>query len=222
VRGKSTKWIVGAGAEGRIVLELWRQACPDADFFFVDDDVALHGRNDLGAPIVGPIAELLSNAARGEVIVAIGNNRVRASLSRKLEECGVEFGCVIPPSAVVLPSAKIERGTILHAGAIVNSTAVVGPHALINTGAIIEHDCRIEACATISPGVAMGGRVRVERGAFVSTGAILAPRVVVGAGSIVGAGAVVVRDIPPGKLAFGVPAVVRGTVGDDFDWSKLL
>jgi galactoside O-acetyltransferase len=68
----------------------------------------------------------------------------------------------------------------------------------------------------------MGGRVIIEKGAFIGTGAVLAPRMKVGEGTVVGAGSVVVKDLPPGVLAYGVPARVVREVDDTFDWSRLL
>ena len=50
----------------------------------------------------------------------------------------------------------------------------------------------------------------VEENVWLGGGVIVGPGVTVGAGTVVGAGAVVVRDLPAGVLALGVPArVVR-------------
>jgi acetyltransferase-like isoleucine patch superfamily enzyme len=44
----------------------------------------------------------------------------------------------------------------------------------------------------------------------VGIGAVIADRVQIGEGSVVGAGSVVLRDVPAGVVAYGVPArVVR-------------
>lgn len=44
---------------------------------------------------------------------------------------------------------------------------------------------------------------------WIGAGAILLPGVTIGNGSIVAAGAVVTRDVPPGVLVAGVPAIVK-------------
>jgi len=48
--------------------------------------------------------------------------------------------------------------------------------------------------------------IHVGRGAWLGARVVVLPGVNVGAGAVIGAGAVVTRDIPPNKLAAGVPA----------------
>jgi acetyltransferase-like isoleucine patch superfamily enzyme len=54
---------------------------------------------------------------------------------------------------------------------------------------------------------------RFEAGARVGSGSVILAGVTIGAGALVGAGSVVTRDIPPGSVAYGVPARLRGTRG---------
>ncbi len=210
--------VVGAGGQGRVVLDNWRAARPNERFVFVDDDAKLHGTTILGAEVIGPIAKV--HELGGEVVLAIGNNRTRLALAERL--AGVRFGVVIHPSAVVMPSATIGAGSVVFAGAIVNTSATVGEHVVINTGVIVEHDAVIARGVSLSPGTKSGGRIEIGEGAFVSTGVTIGARVRIGPWSVIGAGAVVVRDVPPRSLAYGVPAKVVGDVDDTFDWKRLL
>ena len=217
------KWIFGAGAQGRVTLEVWRSAVPDGDFSFIDDDPSLHGKVVNGAPIVGGLEFILDHfGPADEIIVALGNNQERMVLGDKLEAKGLTLGNAIHSSTVVMESAEIGGGCMLLAGAVVNTGARLGKHVIINTAAIVEHDAVIADGVQLGPGVSMGGRVIVEQGGFIGTGAVLAPRIKVGAGTVVGAGSVVVKDLPPGVLAYGVPARVVREVDDTFDWSRLL
>jgi acetyltransferase-like isoleucine patch superfamily enzyme len=50
---------------------------------------------------------------------------------------------------------------------------------------------------------------RFETGARVGSGSVILAGVTIGAGALVGAGSVVTRDIPPGSVAYGAPALVR-------------
>lgn len=207
--------VVGAGAQGRVVLETWRAQRPADRFAFLDDSVA-PGTVILGAEVLGPVS--LSSKLDGEVVLALGNNRRRLELAARL---AVRWGTVVHPSAVVMPSAALGPGTVVFAGSVVGTEARVGAHVVVNSGVILEHDGIVEDGASLSPGVRSGGRVHVAEGAFVATGVTLAPRSRVGAWSIVGAGAVVVRDVPDNAVAYGVPARVVGSA-DGFDWKRVL
>ena len=61
----------------------------------------------------------------------------------------------------------------------------------------------------INPGATICGSVHVSAGVYIGVaGATVKEKITIGAWSIIGAGAVVVRDIPPGVTAVGVPARV--------------
>ena len=79
---------------------------------------------------------------------------------------------------------------------------------------VIVHDDarRMDA---ILPGQADGtvAPVTLKRGCYLGAGCIILPGVTVGERSVIGAGAVVSRDVPPGKVALGVPARVTRDIG---------
>jgi acetyltransferase-like isoleucine patch superfamily enzyme len=79
---------------------------------------------------------------------------------------------------------------------------------------VIVHDDarRMDA---ILPGQADGtvAPVTLGRGCYLGAGCIVLPGVTIGERAVVGAGAVVTRDVPPGKVAIGVPARVVRDIG---------
>lgn len=217
--GAPRAFVIGAGAQGRVVLDVWRASRPDLDIAFLDDDASKHGTLIHGAPVVGGLDVL--DRIDAEAVLAIGNNELRLAVAARLAD-KVRFAIVVHPSAAVLPTATLGPGTVVFAGAVVNTDARVGSHVIVNSGAIVEHDCILEDGVSVSPGARMGGRVHIRRGAFIATGATLAPRVDVGEGAIVGAGAVVVRDVAARSIVYGVPARPAGVVDASFDWKRLL
>lgn len=215
-----TRCIIGAGAQGRVTLEIWRAQHEHDHFVFLDQDLALHGTVVLGAEVVGtPDA---GASLGGEVVVAIGDNWRRLEVARSLGLSGAQFGCAIHPTSVASPSSSIGEGSVVHPGAIVHTQAAVGRHVIVNTGAIIEHDCRLEDGSSVGPGAQLGGRVHLGREVFLGTGVTVAPRLEVGERTIVGAGAVVVEDLPPRVLAYGVPARPMREIDDEFDFWRVL
>jgi len=223
MRNNLKKWIFGAGAHGRITLEVWRSAFPDADFYFIDDNANVQNKIIDGAPVDGGMQFLLKNfSPPDEVIVAMGNNNVRISLGNRLESEGLVLGNAIHTSAVVMKSVKMGGGCMIFAQAVINTNAKIGKHVIINPSVVVEHDSIIEDGVLLGTSVSMGGRVIVEKGAFVGVGTVLAPRIRVGHGTVIGAGSVIVKDIPPGVLAYGVPARVVKQLDETFNWSRLL
>ena len=98
----------------------------------------------------------------------------------------------------------------------VNSGARIGENAIINTLAGVEHECVIQDGVHVSAGARLGGNVTVGQATTIEIGATVGARVIIGADSVIGAGAVVLRDIPDGVLAYGIPArVIRSTKQDE-------
>lgn len=217
-------WILGAGAQGRVILDILRAQAKYESVEFLDDDPALRGQLINSAPVLGNLEKALALADRfeSELIVAVGRAPARMALAAKARAQGITLLNAVHPTAVIMPSASIGTGNMIAAGAVINTNASVGDDVILNTAAVIEHDCRLEDGSAVSPGCQVGGRVRLERGAFLGTGAIVLARLTIGAGAIVAAGSVVTHDVPPGTLVMGAPARVREPVGDDFDWSRVL
>jgi len=194
--------VIGGGGHGKVAVS----AALAAGFrvtAVLDDDRALWGSEILGIEVSGPVTGETAGAALG--LLAIGSNRVREALARRLS---LEWAVVVHPTAWVHGTVRIGEGTVVFAGAAVQPDTVIGRHAIVNTGATVDHDCRIGDFAHIAPGASLAGGVEVGEGAFVGIGSSAIPGVRIGRWTTVGAGAAVVRDLPDGVVAAGVPARV--------------
>lgn len=123
----------------------------------------------------------------------------------------------------------LEPGTILdayHGSIDIARWVFIGPYTVIyghggvtiGEGSLIAMHCRIVSSNhTLSP---IGTPVRsqpdvllptkIGRDVWLGAGVTVLGGVTIGDGCIVGAGAVVTKDLPPGSIAFGTPAVVKG------------
>jgi UDP-perosamine 4-acetyltransferase len=214
--------IVGAGAQGRVILDILRAQGKFDSIAFVDDDPELWGKHVNGAAIQLGLKEALANPKDLQMIVAVGHPELRVCLSERIRNAGVPLLNAVHPSAVVMPTASLGDGVMIGATAVVNSNAKVGNAVIINTGAVVEHDCELEDGSAVSPGAHLGGRVRLGACAFIATGAIVLSRISVGAGSVLGAGAVLTKDLPERVLAVGTPATIREELKGDFQWRRVL
>lgn len=91
--------------------------------------------------------------------------------------------------------ARVGNGLILYhpVGVVFGPDIVVG------------HNCTVQQGVTLG-GRAEGGSATVGRNVFLGAGCKVLGNVVLGDDVTVGANAVVLRDIPDGKVAVGVPA----------------
>jgi carbonic anhydrase/acetyltransferase-like protein (isoleucine patch superfamily) len=109
------------------------------------------------------------------------------------------FGCVLRGDLepiTIGEGTNVQDLTVVHVDrgfpAILGKRVTIGHRAIVH-GAIVEDD------------------------AVVGMGAVLLSGCTVGAGALVAAGAVVTEgfSIPPGRIAAGVPAKLRGEVGEE-------
>jgi len=198
--------IVGAGGHGQVVADIFRTAGQlGAVIGYADDCEQLVGAELVGVTVIGPLARL-DASAYDAAVVAIGDNRVRAQVIRRLMLSGKSQIVARHPSAIVAADVTVGDGSMICAGAIVNTGSRIGRGVILNTGCTVDHHRTVADFAHIAPGVHMGGEVVVEELALIGIGAIILPRLRVGAGSTVGAGAVVTRNVPPGVTVTGRPA----------------
>ncbi|CDQ18953.1 acetyltransferase [Halobacillus karajensis] len=138
--------------------------------------------------------------------IAIGNNKVREELFKKLLIPVERYVTLIHPSAVVSNRASIGYGSVIMPNAVVNSSTIIGKHCIVNSGAIVEHDNNLEDYVHISPNATLSGTVKVSEGTHIGSGAVIIPGRTIGRWSTVGAGSVVIDDVESEMTVVGIPA----------------
>lgn len=201
--------VVGAGGHALVVADILRLVGAYEIAAFVDDTAPeRRGERFCSAPVYGGIDELAPLRAAGlrSGIVAIGQCAARMRIADALAGLGFDLATALHPDASIARDVAIGRGSVVVAQAAINPGAKIGDNVIINTGATVDHECEIGAGTHIGPGVHLAGRVRVGTGVWIGIGSTVIDRVRIGDGAFIGAGSVVVKDIPPGMLAYGVPA----------------
>ena len=199
-------FIFGAGGHARVISDLLN--CAGVSVYgFIDDTPA--SRILDGLPLLSSTDPVWLSLTDFQFVVAIGDNRIRASIFERLVRRGGSPLTVLHPNSIVSKSAIIGPGTVVMAGAIVNSGAEVGTNCILNTGCSVDHDCQLEDHVHLCPGVRLAGNVRVGTHTMLGTGCCVVPGQNIGSGTTVGAGAVVIRDLPDSCCAYGNPARVQ-------------
>ena len=186
----------------------------DPDSVYIDADVSigqdtlllpntmLLGRTEIGEGCeVGPGSVIRDSTVGSQC-------RVTASM---MEEATIEDSVDIGPFSHLRPEAYLESG--VHIG---NFAEV--KKSRLGSGVMMGHfgyvgDASIGANANLGAGMVTCNydgkdkhRTVIEAGAFVGCDTMLVAPVKVGAAAVTGAGAVVTDNVPPGRLAVGVPA----------------
>jgi acetyltransferase EpsM len=205
-------YVYGAGGHGKVVADGARHDDTHLLQGFLDDDRRRWGQEWNGLPIVGGLDALEGLEEGAEVALGVGCNRTRAMLARALAASGRHLATLVHPTAVVARGVHLGEGTYVAPLAVLHTDARVGRACIVNTAAVVEHDCWLDDWVHVSPRAALGGGVRIGEGAHVGIGGVLAPGLTLGPWATLGAGAVMIRSLPGGVTAVGVPARARVVV----------
>lgn len=104
----------------------------------------------------------------------------------------------------------LDDGTVIFPRASIGTDVEIGEHTHVGFNAVVSHGCRVGSFVNICPGAVVSGEAVIEDDVFIGAGAVVIHGgLTVGKGAIIGAGAVVLRDVPPGVVAYGNPARLR-------------
>jgi len=185
-------YIYGASGHGLVVADVAR-AVGYSEIIFLDD------KSDI---------KFDPNLPKADIVIAVGDNKVRKNLQNKVEDYGFNVVSLIHPSAIVSTTTIIQKGVVVMPKVVINANSTIKAGAIINTAAVIEHECVIGEFAHISPAAVLAGGVRVGELSWVGINSCVKQCIKIGKNSIIGAGSVVVRDVLDCVVAYGNPAIV--------------
>lgn len=196
--------ILGASGHGRVVGDTAELGGWQVVFF----DDAWPDRQANGPwKIIGNTLDLLNRLHDYDgIIIAIGDNTIRAKKYAKLKQAGANMATLVHPAAVVSQYANLGPGSVVFGGAVLNIGAQTGCGVVLNTGCTVDHDCVLGDFVHVSPGAHLSGGVHVGDRSWIGVGSCARQQVHIGKDVMVGAGAAVVSNTPDGLTVVGVPA----------------
>lgn len=203
--------IYGASGHGKVICDILEK-CKREIKGFIDDDKKKWGLNFFKYKILGGY-DYLNDIDRGqhEIIIGIGDNNTRKSISGKISKEKIKFSIAIHPSSQIAKNVIIEEGTVIMVNTVINPDTRIGKHCILNTSSSVDHDCDLGDFVHISPGACLGGNIKVGKCSWIGLGASIKNNVIIGENSIIGAGAVVINDIPDNVIVVGNPAKILKT-----------
>jgi sugar O-acyltransferase (sialic acid O-acetyltransferase NeuD family) len=193
--------IIGASGHGKVVADIAKKNGYENIVFF-DDNAAIQKCGDY--PVVGQSSDYKNYDC--DMVVGIGNAKVRQELQSELEQSGKKIVTLIHPNAIIADDVSIGKGTVVMAGVVINPGASIGKGCIINTCASVDHDCQLGDFVHISVGAHVAGTVRIGDRTWIGAGATVSNNVHICHSCMVGAGAVVIKNIVETGVYIGVPA----------------
>lgn len=202
--------LIGSSGHAKVVIDIVERQGKYRLVGLIDDFREI-GERTLNYSILGSVSDLpkvvRDKDIRG-VIVAIGDNYVRATLEKHISRSlpNLPFITAIHPSAEIGRDVIIGPGTVMMAGTVINACSRVGKSCFLNTKASLGHDCDMDDYSSLGPGVTVGGGCRVGAYSSIGIGANVRHGIEIGTHCVIGGGALVVDPIESFSVSFGVPA----------------
>lgn len=204
-------YLLGAANPETIrMIRALQRSSPNLEFpGLLDNDLAKHGTDFYGLPILGgcELIPQLAGPGVGFVTLITGSTRARYETGRGIVAAGGTLVNFIHPS-VDLSMTHWGAGNYIQEAVVTQAEVRVGDNCSIHMGAVIGHESTIGNSVFIAHAVSVSGCCHIGDGTFIGTNATLLPHVKIGKWATIGAGSVVTKDVPDYAVAVGNPAKV--------------
>ena len=131
-------------------------------------------------------------------------------------------GVIVREDCVIGDDVSVWSNTVIDYGCRIGDRVKIHANCYVAQFTVIEDDAFLAPGVTIAndlyPGDEESARLmagpHIGAGAQIGVNVTILPFVRIGAGAMIGSGSVVTRDIPPGMVAYGNPALPRRRVAD--------
>lgn len=190
------KALIGAGGFAREIKA--HMGIPDL-ISFVSDEYWEKNTNN-----IYKLSEF--NPKEFEVLVAIGDSKLRYDMIQKLPVDTKYFTFIHPSVQLLGCDIEIGEGSIICAGSILTTNIKIGKHAHINLNTTIGHDCLIGDYFTTAPAVNISGNCTIYDIVYIGTNTSVRERVSIHSMTTIGMNSGVITNIKDPGIYVGTPA----------------
>lgn len=189
--------IIGVGGHSRSVISVILSEGIWKPVGIVDTETPRENEFIMGVPVSSSLDSLLNGHDLGvkHAVVAIGDNKERAVISKKLTDMGFYIPNIISPNSIVDPTSEFSSGAIVMPGAVICAMTKVGNGCIINTNAVLDHESSIADWVHLAPGAVVAGRSHIGKFVFLGANSTVIDKCRIVEGVIIGAGSTVISDI---------------------------
>jgi UDP-2-acetamido-3-amino-2,3-dideoxy-glucuronate N-acetyltransferase len=133
-------------------------------------------------------------------------------------------GTLVWQYSIILKQAKIGKNSNINAHVFIENDVIVGDNVTVKCGVQLWDGTTVEDNVFIGPNVTFTNdkyprskiypdeflKTLIKKGASIGANATILSGLTIGENAMIGAGSVVTKDVPPGELWFGNPAIKKG------------
>ena len=166
--------VIGSGGLGREVLGIIQSINRKENSWnfigFYDDNLS----NDFinGFPILGQIDELNQINEELNVVIAIGNPKIKKLIKNKIVNSQIKFPTLIHPSVEIYSEENVVlgKGVVIAANSVLTVNIEISDFVYINTAAVIAHDTKIGKYSMIMPTVSISAGGEIGEKVYIGNG----------------------------------------------------
>lgn len=198
--------ILGIGNYSEVIIELCEDIGYEVESLFHFDSTR-NGDLVMGFKIKGDYEDFLKNPQGTNVVVGIGDNRIRSIWLDKLRGLGFNTINLVHPTAYVSKSAQLGEGVYIHAGAFIWTSSKLSNNVIISPQAMVAHHTLLKEGVSVSANAMVGSYVEVGKRVMIGINAgIVSKRLSIGKDAIIGANSMVLGNVEEKSVMVGSPA----------------
>lgn len=198
--------IIGASGFGREVAWLIEELEEWNIKGFIDDNENLRGKTINEYEVLGNCDDLMQFTIPINVVIAIGNPKIRKQIYQKLSKNpNISYPNIIANDVRISNTNRLGIGNIICTHTILTTNITIGNFNHINLSCTLGHDAILKDYVTVYPAVNISGNVVVGSLAELGTGSKIIQGITISGEIIVGAGGVIVKDLTNKGTYVGIP-----------------